>query len=63
MDCRVKPGNDDVGERSRDATCTRVIVTASNKATKPFALRTDLRQRMPAVDAGSLTIRALSHEM
>ena len=26
------------------------------------ALRTDLRQRMPAVVAGSLTIRALSHE-
>jgi hypothetical protein len=28
-----------------------------------FALRTDLRQRMPAVDTGSLTICASSHEM
>src|ERR1700722_1350595 len=36
---------------------------ASNKATKPFALRTDLRQRTPAVDAGRLTICASSHEM
>jgi len=27
-----------------------------------FALRTDLRQSMPAVDAGILTICALSHE-
>jgi hypothetical protein len=39
---------------------TRVIVTASNKTTKVFALRTDLRQRMPAVAAGILTIRASS---
>src|SRR5271169_4461111 len=35
---------------------------ASTKATTVFALRTDLRQRMPAVDAGNLTICALSHE-
>src|ERR1700728_943331 len=48
--------------RSRDAARTRVIVTASNKTTKPFALRTDLRQRIPAVDTGILTICALSHE-
>jgi hypothetical protein len=27
MDCRVKPGNDDVRQRSRDAIRTRVIVT------------------------------------
>jgi hypothetical protein len=47
--------------RSRDAIRTRVIVTASNKATKAFALRTDLRQRMPAVAAGILTICVLSH--
>ena len=60
MDCRVKPGNDDVRKRSRDAVRTRVIVTASNKATKAFALRTDLRQSMPAVDTGILTIRASS---
>jgi hypothetical protein len=26
-DCRVKPGNDDVRDRSRDAVRTRVIVT------------------------------------
>jgi hypothetical protein len=27
MDCRIKSGNDDVGDRSRDAVRTRVIVT------------------------------------
>jgi hypothetical protein len=58
MDCRVKPGNDDVRKRSRDAVRTRVVVQAA----KVFALRTDLRQRMPAVDAGILTICALSHK-
>jgi hypothetical protein len=62
MDCRIKSGNDGVRKPSRDAIRTRVIVTASNKTTKRFALRTDLRQRMPAVDADSLTICALSHE-
>jgi hypothetical protein len=60
MDCRVKPGNDDMRKRSRDAVRTRVIVTAANKTTNAFALRTDLRQRMPAVDAGRFTIRASS---
>ena len=35
---------------------------ASNKATKAFALRTDLRQRTPAVDTGILTICASSDE-
>jgi len=59
MDCRVKPGNDDTGERSRDAIRTRVIVTPQDF----FALRTDLRQRTPAVAAGILTIFASSHEM
>jgi hypothetical protein len=49
-------------KRSRDAVRTRVIVTCI-KATKAFALRTDLRQRMPAVDAGRLTICVSSHEM
>jgi hypothetical protein len=29
MDCRIKPGNDDMGYRSRDAVRTRVIVTRS----------------------------------
>ena len=33
MGCRVKPGNDGVQDRSRDAIRTRVIVTRSNKAT------------------------------
>src|ERR1700728_5217364 len=46
--------------RSRDAIRTRVLVTGSNKTTKRFALRVDLRQRVPAVDTGILTIRALS---
>jgi len=45
--------------RSRDAIRTRVIVTRREF----LALRTDLRQRTPAVDTGILTICALSHEM
>src|ERR1700728_467463 len=61
-DCRVKPGNDGVRKPSRDAVHTRVIVTCTKETTKAFALRTDLRQRMPAVAAATLTIRALSHE-
>jgi hypothetical protein len=55
-DCRVKPGNDDVRERSRDAVRTRVIVTRIKESYEAFALRTDLRQRMPAVVTGILTI-------
>jgi hypothetical protein len=39
------------------------VVTRINKATKRFARRTDLRQRMPAVVTGILTINALSHDM
>jgi hypothetical protein len=61
MDCRIKSGNDGVEKHSRGAFRTRVIVTSPNKTTKRFALRTDLRQRLPAVDAGILTICALSH--
>src|SRR6202034_2165035 len=57
-DCPVKPGNDDREKHSRDAIRTRVIVTRQEF----LALRTDLRQRMPPVVAGSLTICALSHE-
>jgi hypothetical protein len=34
MDCRVKPGNDDVESRSRDAMRARVLPT---KATNSFA--------------------------
>jgi hypothetical protein len=47
---------------SRDAIRTRVIVTCTKQSHELLALRTDLRQRMPAVDAGTLTIRASSHE-
>ena len=36
---------------------------SSSRGKNFFAFRTDLRQRMPAVDAGILTICALSHEM
>jgi hypothetical protein len=49
--------------RSRDTVRTRVIVMCTKQSHEPPALRTDLRQRMPAVVAGTLTIRASSHEM
>jgi hypothetical protein len=44
--------------RSRDASASESFF----KLHKPFARRTDLRERMPAVVAGNLTIHALSHE-
>jgi hypothetical protein len=63
MDCRIKSGNDGVGDRSRDAVAPESLPRASNKTTKRFALRTDLRQRMPAVVTGTPTTCASSHDV
>jgi hypothetical protein len=59
MDCRVKPGNDAL-RASNLVLAMRSAPESSSRGKNFFALRTDLRQRMPAVDAGSLTIRASS---
>jgi hypothetical protein len=57
-DRRVKPG-DDAFDCSRDAAAPE----SSSRGKNFSALRTDLRQRMPVVVAGTLTIRALSHDV
>jgi hypothetical protein len=64
LDCFVAgaPRHDARGSRPRDAVRTRVVVISNLKATKRFALHTDLRQRMPAVVTGNLTINASGHE-
>ena len=54
--------NDEL-HRSRDAVASELSSRASNKAAKPSAFRTDLRQRLPAVVTGSLTICASSHDV
>jgi hypothetical protein len=62
MDCRVKPGNDE-SRASNPVLAMRSAPESSLRGKNFSALRTDLRQRTPAVDTGILTICASSHEM
>src|SRR3984957_4432796 len=52
MDCRGKPGNDE-SRASNLVLAMRFAPESSSRGKNFSALRTDLRQRMPAVDTGT----------
>ena len=58
MDCRIKSGNDDVKNRSRDAIAPELCKRTARKlaSKQKLAAEPDLRQMNPVVVTGFITV-------